>query len=140
MRSLLGLAVLLASASGATAQSVSTRSTPHAASPRAEASSSAHPRLDWTATGGYPYLGYLIRFGRWADILKEQAPPADLRFSTGMWHYGRGLAFAGKEQRLLASVGLRFFAPQVMAGLQPIDDRHRRRAVHAQSLAVASAI
>lgn len=26
---------------------------------------SAHPRLDWTAGGGYPYLGYLIRFGRW---------------------------------------------------------------------------
>ena len=25
----------------------------------------AHPRLDWTADGGYPYLGYLIRFGRW---------------------------------------------------------------------------
>jgi L-ascorbate metabolism protein UlaG (beta-lactamase superfamily) len=26
---------------------------------------SAHPRLDWTADGGYPFLGYLIRFGRW---------------------------------------------------------------------------
>jgi len=26
---------------------------------------SAHPSLDWSATGGYPYLGYLIRFGRW---------------------------------------------------------------------------
>ena len=26
---------------------------------------SAHPGLDWTADGGYPYLGYLIRFGRW---------------------------------------------------------------------------
>jgi L-ascorbate 6-phosphate lactonase len=26
---------------------------------------SAQPALDWTATGGYPYLGYLIRFGRW---------------------------------------------------------------------------
>jgi L-ascorbate 6-phosphate lactonase len=26
---------------------------------------SAHPQLDWTAPGGYPYLGYLIRFGRW---------------------------------------------------------------------------
>jgi L-ascorbate metabolism protein UlaG (beta-lactamase superfamily) len=26
---------------------------------------SAHPSLDWTAPGGYPYLGYLIRFGRW---------------------------------------------------------------------------
>lgn len=26
---------------------------------------SAHPDLDWTQAGGYPYLGYLIRFGRW---------------------------------------------------------------------------
>jgi L-ascorbate 6-phosphate lactonase len=26
---------------------------------------SAHPELDWTPLGGYPYLGYLIRFGRW---------------------------------------------------------------------------
>jgi L-ascorbate 6-phosphate lactonase len=26
---------------------------------------SAHPQLDRTAGGGYPYLGYLIRFGRW---------------------------------------------------------------------------
>ncbi|SRR5579884_328482 len=26
---------------------------------------SAHPRLDYTSEGGYPYLGYLIRFGRW---------------------------------------------------------------------------
>jgi L-ascorbate metabolism protein UlaG (beta-lactamase superfamily) len=26
---------------------------------------SANPALDWTASGGNPYLGYLIRFGRW---------------------------------------------------------------------------
>jgi len=26
---------------------------------------SAHPGLDWTSAGGHPYLGYLIRFGRW---------------------------------------------------------------------------
>jgi L-ascorbate 6-phosphate lactonase len=26
---------------------------------------SAHPQLDRTSAGGYPYLGYLIRFGRW---------------------------------------------------------------------------
>jgi L-ascorbate metabolism protein UlaG (beta-lactamase superfamily) len=26
---------------------------------------SAHPRLDHNQAGGYPYLGYLIRFGRW---------------------------------------------------------------------------
>ena len=24
---------------------------------------SAHPKLDWTPLGGYPYLGYLVRFG-----------------------------------------------------------------------------
>ncbi len=26
---------------------------------------SAHPELNWTPLGGYPYLGYLIRFGSW---------------------------------------------------------------------------
>jgi len=26
---------------------------------------SARPELDWTPIRGYPYLGYLIRFGRW---------------------------------------------------------------------------
>lgn len=26
---------------------------------------SAHPQLDWTPGKGYPYLGYVIRFGRW---------------------------------------------------------------------------
>lgn len=26
---------------------------------------SAHPGLDWTPLGGYPHLGYLIRFGGW---------------------------------------------------------------------------
>ncbi len=26
---------------------------------------SAHPSLDWSPETGYPYLGYIIRFGRW---------------------------------------------------------------------------
>jgi L-ascorbate metabolism protein UlaG (beta-lactamase superfamily) len=26
---------------------------------------SAHPELDWKGLGGYPYLGYVVRFGRW---------------------------------------------------------------------------
>lgn len=26
---------------------------------------SAHPELDWTPLGGYPHLGYLLRFGAW---------------------------------------------------------------------------
>ena len=38
----------------------------------------------------------LARFSRWDDILKEPAPPADLRYTTGIWHYARGLAFAAR--------------------------------------------
>lgn len=36
----------------------------------------------------------LARFGRWEELLQEPAPPADLRFSIGVWHYARGLALA----------------------------------------------
>ncbi|HET9727278.1 MAG TPA: hypothetical protein VFP28_10215 [Gemmatimonadales bacterium] len=38
----------------------------------------------------------LARFSRWDEALAEPAPPADLRYSTGIWHYTRGLAFAAK--------------------------------------------
>ncbi|HSU14425.1 hypothetical protein [Longimicrobium sp.] len=37
----------------------------------------------------------LARFGRWSEVLAEPAPPADLRYALGIWHYARGLAFAG---------------------------------------------
>jgi len=36
----------------------------------------------------------LARFGKWEDILKEPAPPAELQYTTGIWHYVRGLALA----------------------------------------------
>ena len=36
----------------------------------------------------------LARFGKWDEILAEPAPPPALRFTTGMWHYARGLALA----------------------------------------------
>jgi tetratricopeptide (TPR) repeat protein len=35
----------------------------------------------------------LARFGRWQEVLAEAAPPDDLPFARGMWHYTRGLAF-----------------------------------------------
>lgn len=38
----------------------------------------------------------LVRFGRWEEVLAEPAPPAELPFTTGMWHYARGMAFANK--------------------------------------------
>ena len=42
-----------------------------------------------------PYYA-LTRFGRWDEMLKEPAPPADNLYMTGIWHYARGQAFLGK--------------------------------------------
>src|SRR5258708_36164780 len=38
------------------------------------------------------------RFGKWDAILKEPAPVDDLKYTTGIWHYARGLAFAAKRR------------------------------------------
>ncbi len=49
--------------------------------------------------GLYPtYLFALVRFGKWQQILKQAAPPADLKFSMGMWHYARGVAFTATKK------------------------------------------
>jgi tetratricopeptide (TPR) repeat protein len=48
----------------------------------------------------------LVRFGRWADLLAEPAPPADLRFTRAMWHWARGLAFAATSKWPQARVAL----------------------------------
>ncbi len=53
----------------------------------------AMPGFDILLT--YPWLT-LVRFGRWDETLKENAPPADFPFATAIWHYARGVAFAGK--------------------------------------------
>ena len=52
-----------------------------------------------------PTLLYtLARFSRWDDILRQPAPPKDLRYTTGIWHYTRGLAYAGKGKLDSAAV------------------------------------
>jgi tetratricopeptide (TPR) repeat protein len=38
----------------------------------------------------------LARFARWDDVLEEPAPAPDLRYTTGVWRYARGLAYAAK--------------------------------------------
>ncbi len=39
-------------------------------------------------------LYVLARFGKWDEILREPPPAApELRFTKGIWHYARGLAF-----------------------------------------------
>ena len=42
-----------------------------------------------------PYFA-MARFGAWDEILAEPPPPAEFAYTTAMWHYVRGLAFAGK--------------------------------------------
>jgi len=51
------------------------------------------------AEGAEPALLFAeARFGEWNAILSEPEPPQDLKYTTAMWHYARGLAFAGKGQ------------------------------------------
>jgi tetratricopeptide (TPR) repeat protein len=40
-----------------------------------------------------PYF-VMVRFGHWDALLAEPAPPEDLLYPTGIWHYARGLAQA----------------------------------------------
>jgi tetratricopeptide (TPR) repeat protein len=52
-----------------------------------------------------PTLLYtLARFSRWDDILSQPAPAKDLRFTTGMWHYVRSLAYTAKGRMDSAAV------------------------------------
>ncbi|HEY9217134.1 MAG TPA: hypothetical protein VIO94_03735, partial [Phenylobacterium sp.] len=36
----------------------------------------------------------LVRFGRWAEVLKEPAPPPELALDTAVWRYAQGFALA----------------------------------------------
>jgi tetratricopeptide (TPR) repeat protein len=46
----------------------------------------------------------LVRFGRWAEMLAEPAPPAEMRFTRGMWHWARGMAHAATGKAAAAKV------------------------------------
>ncbi len=48
----------------------------------------------------------LARFSKWDDVLSQPAPPKDLRYTTGIWHYVRGLAYTGQD-KLDAAAGER---------------------------------
>jgi len=43
-------------------------------------------------------LHVLIRFGRWADILKEPQPADFLPMTRSIWHYARGIAYAATNR------------------------------------------
>jgi len=63
----------------------------------------------------------LVRFGRWDAMLGEPQPPADQRFRTAIWHYGRGLAYMRKGRSAEAKVEYealaRIAADPAVAGL-----------------------
>jgi len=52
----------------------------------------------------------LARFGQWQEILQQPAPPEDLRYTTGIWHYVRGLAFVRQQRTALALIEQRHVA------------------------------
>ncbi len=42
-----------------------------------------------------PYFVY-VRFGQWDEMLKQPQPPMGGKFTQGIWHYARGMAFSAK--------------------------------------------
>jgi tetratricopeptide (TPR) repeat protein len=55
----------------------------------------------------------LVRFGKWEELLKEPAPPVDIRYTRGIWSYARGMA--------LANLGR---TDEARAALDSLDDVH----------------
>lgn len=55
-----------------------------------------------------------VRFGKWQEILDTTAPPEDMVYRTGVWHYARGRAFVGTGQ--LGSAAAELAALKKMAG------------------------
>jgi tetratricopeptide (TPR) repeat protein len=52
-----------------------------------------------------PYFA-LARFGRWEEVLRQPAPPAELPYVTGAWRYARGLAFTATARQADAAAEL----------------------------------
>ena len=44
-----------------------------------------------------PLLSY-VRFGKWDEILNFPKPTSELKYSQGIYHYARGMAYSAKEE------------------------------------------
>ena len=61
----------------------------------------------WTADFPVtPWLAY-VRFGSWTEMLTAAPPPAKDPYATGIWHYGRGVAFVARRQMARADAEVR---------------------------------
>ena len=80
---------------------------------------SAHPRLDYTPEGGYPYLGYLIRFGRWTVYhAGDCAPYPELVYrlkpfnvSVALLPIGEGKFTPSEAAQLALDIGAEWVVP-----------------------------
>ena len=80
---------------------------------------SAHPQLDWTTLGGYPYLGYLIRFGRWTIYRAGDCAPYEgladrlrpFNVSVALLPVGGKNHSASDAAQLALDIGARWLAP-----------------------------
>jgi tetratricopeptide (TPR) repeat protein len=55
----------------------------------------------------------LLRFGEWEEILALPAPAASLQLTTAIWHYARGVAFAGRQDAARARAERMLFLEMV---------------------------
>ena len=70
-----------------------------------------------------------VRFGKWDDVLKVPKPPAELTYTTIIWHYARGMAFAAtkrseearQEQKTLAGLVSSIPDDRIMGGSRVVD-------------------
>ncbi len=60
-----------------------------------------------------------VRFGDWDAVLAMPAPPAELRFARGMWHYARGVASSARGDLTGARTALD--SVRAIAGRLPAD-------------------
>ena len=80
---------------------------------------SAHPALDYTSEGGYPYLGYLIRFGRWTVYhAGDCAPYPELasrlrpfNVSVALLPIGEGKFTPSEAAQLAIDIGSEWMVP-----------------------------
>jgi tetratricopeptide (TPR) repeat protein len=48
------------------------------------------------------HMYYAIRFHKWKDVLAMPQPDASLPTAVALWHFGRGVAYAGQKQVKMA--------------------------------------
>jgi tetratricopeptide (TPR) repeat protein len=71
----------------------------------------------------------LVRFGKWNDVLALPKPPAELAYTTAIWHYARGIASAAtkrfdeaqQEQQALAAMIDSIPKDRIMGGTKVVE-------------------